>query len=371
MHEFRGTSMAPRLPAVLTALATLLGGAAATGTTAADANTFVVGRGTSAAELRRPGVWIDSWSYATLNASPTRPQGVVLVWTEVTRAKIPHRWWWKTYTSFCAEGHCSRPVLALTSRRNGRRTSENTVTPWRVAVSPDPTRNRAVVKAGIRWGTRWSITSPTRRIAFGPTDNVWKAGNIGITHTPDGQDWISWNNDGRTKIRISKPRNGKKLQGPAIARGGTPRVRYIAGRWVLLWFSETDDEALASPAYITSAPTIAGLRTAPRTRLVASAATDLAFKLYGPDDGPLFAVWWSVNDERLGQPIRGVWIDSTGAISAQQALPDTRDAGAYSIPTPDGGLTLCPWNVTAPLGGAFQPQPNACNDAEVYPVRLK
>lgn len=349
-------------------LAVLSGGAAGVARSA-DANTFVVGRGASAAELRRPGVSIDAWTYARLSASSARPQGVALAWTEVSRARAPHRWWWKTYTSWCAEGRCSRPVLALKSRRAGRRTSPNTATPWRVWVSADPTRDRAVVKAGVRWGSRWAITSRVRLIGRGPTDNVWNAGSIGITHTPDGQDWLSWNDD-NMRIRVSRARNGQRLSGPVVAQGGAPRVRNIGGRWVLLWYGQTDDDDLDFPANITSAPTITGLRAAPRTRLVQH-TTDNLLRLLGPDEGPLFAVWWSDEKTELAQPIHGVWIDSAGTISPPQALADSSDATVRSVPSPSGGLTLCPWNVTAPLGGTFVAQPVACDNAAVQPIRLK
>lgn len=352
-------------------LAVLLGVAAGTVAPPAHANTFVVGRGASTAELRRPGVHIDAWGSRTLSASAQRPQSTVLFWTEVTRAKAPHRWWWKTYTSWCATGRCSPPVLALKSRRGARRTSPNTVTPWQIALNADPTRDRAVVKAGIRWGSRWAITGRTRLIAKGPTENVWNGGYTGITHTRDGQDWLSWNDDDM-RIRISRARNGHRLGGPVIARGSRARVRQINGRWVLLWFGQTDDGDLEFPANITSAPTIAGLRTSTRTRLV-SRAVDSLLTLLGPADGPLLAVWQSDLQPDLARPVRGAWIDSTGTLGAPQVLDaDFLDAVYLrSITAPPGNLVLCPWNLAAPLGGTVQLQPGTCDDSQVRPVRMK
>lgn len=369
MMLVRSNSGRRRVPVTMAVLGALLGGAAGGLVPPSDAATFIVGSGASKAELRRPGVHVDAWGSVTASASAQRPQSIVLVWTEVSKA-APHRWWWKTYTAWCAEGRCSRPVLALKSRRAGRRTSPNTVTPWRVWVSPDPTRDRAVVKAGIRGGSRWSITSRTRRVATGPTDNVWVAGHIGITHTPDGQDWLSWNND-RAQIRISKASNGRRLSGPVVAQGSTPQVRNIGGRWVLLWYWQTDDEDIDNPVNITSAPTIAGLRTSQRTQLERH-ATDFILKLFGPEEGPLFALWWSSEKAHRTQSIRGAWIDSAGTVSAPKGLDAEHTLTAVrSLPAPSGGLVLCPWSLAAPLGGVFQPQPDACDMTDIRPVRLR
>ncbi|WP_210491380.1 hypothetical protein [Patulibacter sp. SYSU D01012] len=337
----------------------------------ADAATFVVGRGAAAAQLRRPGVHVDAWTSATVSATAGRPQGTVLAWTEVTPSKVPHRWWWRTYTSWCSAGRCSRPVKALVSRRAGRRTSENTVTPWRVWVSTDATRDRAVVKAGIRWGARWAIASRRRLVAHGPTDDVWNAGFARLTHTPDGRDWISWNDDDE-QVRISPARDGRRLRGPIVARGDTAIARNVGGRWVLLWFERTTEDAGRFPLNAKSAPTVAGLRTVSAAQLTAR-GDDVLVKLVGPETGPLLGVWRSAAPGDRAQPIRGAWIDSAGTVGPSQALPADRFnlAGVRSLPAPSGGLVLCPWNISAPLGGTFQTQSGACHEDDVDPVRLR
>lgn len=364
------TKERPRPVCILAVLAAMLGSAAGGAASTADAATLAVGRGASKAKIQRPGVHIDDWGVSILSASAKRSQGVVFVWTEVTRAP-GHRWWWRTYTSWCTQGRCSRAVKALESNRSVRKTPKNTVTPWRVWVSADATRDRAVVKAGIRWGSRWAITGRTRLISRGPTDNVWNAGYIAITHTPDGRDWLSWNND-HERIRISPARNGQRLGGPIIARGDTAQVRYIGGRWVLLSLGRTSDfEDYSYPVNLKTATTVAGLRPARPTKL-AKLGHDDFLGLFGPDDGPLLATWESITDPNHVRPIgNGAWIDQAGTLSAPQVLPSDRlsSSSLRSVLTPSGGLMLCPWNLSAPLGGAFQPQPGACKSDVVSPLR--
>lgn len=340
---------------------------------AADGATFVVGRGPSAARVVRPGVHVDEWSTSLLSGSVRRSHGVVLAWTEVTRARSPRRWWWRTYTSFCSAGRCSRPVRALQSVRAVRRTPENAASPWQVYVKADETRDRTVVKAGVRWGRRWAITSRTRLVGRGPTENVWNGGFPGITHTPDGRDWVSWN-DERKRIRVSQARNGQPLGGPVVGRGDVARVRSIGGRWVVLSLGRTDDEDVSYPVNLKTATTLSGLRRARPTRL-AELGQAAYLSLYGPDDGPILAVWESITDIRHVRPVgHGAWIDRTGTRTATQTLPDEilNDNDLHAVPTPDGGLLLCPGGLKGSLGGPLQTERGApCNDDEITPVVLK
>jgi hypothetical protein len=82
----------------------------------------------------------------------------------------------------------------------------------------------------------------------------------------------------------------------------------------------------------------------------------------------------SVADAQNPRPVVNVaWANSVGALSPTQVLTaETLNVPALrSVFMPSGGLMLCPWNLSAPLGGALASQPGACNQDEVSPVRMK
>lgn len=363
-----------RFAAVGATLAVTFGGFAGASVAPASAATFVVGKGASAVEVHRQRVRIDAWSSETLSATVSRPQGTVLAWTEVSRAKAHRRWRWQTYTAWCEGGRCSRPVRVFARERAVQRTPKDSATPWRVYVSADATRDRAVLKAGIRWGNQWAIASPKRLIGRGPTENVWNAGHISLTHTGDGHDWLAWNND-HQQLRISPVRNGRRLGGPVLGRGDTPQVRNVAGRWVMLSLGRTSDfEDESYPAKLQTATTIPGLRAA-QPIVLAKLAQDGFLSLFGPDDGPLLAIWESITDVNHVRPVgNGAWIDRSGSLTPAQQLDDDLLVSPYlrAVTASPGTVALCPGGITGPVLGTLAQQATvACNDDEVRPVRLR